>query len=436
MASINTIVQITITKGTKSVSQESFSVPCIFGSSARFVDVIRYYSSTSAMLADGFLISDPEFIAASELAEQSPSVSQWAVSHFTPSVAQVDQFQVNLLSTGHLYSLTTNGVVLSYTASGGDTQQSILGQLLTQALAISPAVVSGTVVGTGAGATLTLTSSTPGVAVAYTAIDPDLTHVASVANHSIPSDIAVTQQSDNSWYGIIVCSHTDWDILQVAAYVETQLKLYGTSSNDAAILTSSVTDLASQLKAKNYTRTFLLYSASPAAFPEAAWIGALFPTTPGAANWNFKTLAGITADNLSSTQITFAQNKNCNVYIVIGGVSIATIGITPSGQYIDVTVFIDWLTSTMQSNVYSVLVNSAKVPYTNKGIVSIENPIAQTLQQGQNNGGLAPGWSIGAPDVSAVSSADKANRVLNGVTFQCTLAGAVNKVNVQGFVSV
>ena len=107
-----------------------------------------------------------------------------------------------------------------------------------------------------------------------------------------------------------------------------------------------------------------------------------------------------------------------------------------SAEFIDVTILIDWITSTMQANVYSILVNTNKIPYTNKGIAAVENGVAQTLQQAQDNGGLAAGWDVTGPDISQVSQADKASRILNNVVFNATLAGAINQVNIQGYVSV
>lgn len=438
MGSISNVVSITITKGSQSVSVQSFSVPCIFGPSARFGDPIRYYTSPTAMLSDGFLTTDPEYIFAVSVEAQSPAPPKFGVSHFTASVVQVDRIQVNTLAASHLYEFTLDSVLISYTSTGLDTQQSILVALNSAIVAAFPTnpPVTGAVTGSGPAAELTLTATVAGAGASYSAVDADLTLTNLTPNHSIAQDIAALQAVDDTWYGVLVTSHADNDIEQVASYIETQLKLYGTSSNDSDILTSVSTDLASILKGKSFERTYLMYSASPNLGPEAAWMGRMFPTVPGSANWNFKTLVEISPDNLSPTQIANAQGKNCNVYITIGGVNIATLGVTPGGEFIDVTVFLDWLKSTMQANVFSVLVNNPKVPYTNKGVVAIENPIAQTLQQGQNNGGLAAGWTVNGPDVANVSQADKADRTLNGVSFNAQLAGAINVVNIQGFVSV
>jgi len=48
---------------------------------------------------------------------------------------------------------------------------------------------------------------------------------------------------------------------------------------------------------------------------------------------------------------------------------------------------------------------------------------------------LAPGFTVTAPKVAAVSSADKALRTLPDVTFQATLAGAIHNLTITGRVS-
>ena len=92
--------------------------------------------------------------------------------------------------------------------------------------------------------------------------------------------------------------------------------------------------------------------------------------------------------------------------------------------------------STMEVNVYQILASAEKVPFTNAGITMIEAAVRQTLQVAENGGGLAPGWTVTVPDISAISPTDKGTRTLNGITFNATLAGAINIVNIVGYVGV
>lgn len=445
MASQNLIVKVTITKSTRTVSQQSFGLAAILGPSNRFGDLFRFYDDPSAMLTDGFMTSDPEYIHAVALDSQAIKPSQWLVGKFTTPVAQVSTIAVNTLTVSHLYSFTLGGIPINYTSAGsGDTQQSILAALLTAIGVAYPSnpPVTGVVAGSGSGALLTLTSTVAGQGFAITAVGSQLTLAAVTANHSIVDDIVILQAAllpEQQFYGLLVTSKVAADILQVATYVETQLAVYLSATLDADTLTSVTTDIMSVLKGLAFDRTMLLYSAQAnTKAPDAAWMGYMLPTTPGVGNWAEKTLKGVTADNLSPTQISNVLGKNGNVYVPMGGAGITLFGTCASGEFFDVTIFLDWLASTMQSNVFRVQTdpNNLKIPYTNGGIAMIENPMRQTMQQGQDNQGLVPGWTVFGPDVTAVSPADKTSRTLNGLGFDGELAGAINKVNIQGSVSV
>lgn len=440
------VVNVTILKSTRVVQLAAFNVPCIFGASGRVSVPTLYVDSADMLEANGgpFMDSDPEYIEAAALMSQSITPAKFLVAPNTPSVAQVDTFAVGTLTVSHQYKFTMGTTVISYTsAPSGDTQQVILAALLAAIGTAFPTnpPVTGAVTGSGAGALLTLTASVAGVGVSYSAIDGSLTHVAVTPNHSIATDIATAQQAapaDTPFYGVIVCSHVKGDILQVAAYIETQLLVYVTATLDSAVLTNAAGNVMATLKALSYDRTMIMYSAQANTNgPDGAWMGYMLPTTPGVGNWAMKTLNGVAADNLTPTQISNIVGNNGNVYITLGGNGTTLYGITAGGEYLDVTIFLDWLSSTIQSGIIAVETDplNLKIPYTNQGIAMLESPVRTTLQTGQNNNGLVPGWEVFAPNANDVPSADRANRELNGLGFTAQLAGAINTINITGYVS-
>ena len=444
MASSSLIVNVVITKSTRVVSQQAFNVPAIFGPSNRFGDPYRVYNTVDQMISDGFLPSDPEVIEATALTSQAIKPSQFVVSKFTAAVAQVDKFSLPAAPVAaQVYGFTINSIPVSYAAQLGDTEQVVLAALLAAIGAAFPVnpPVAGAVTGAGAGAVLTLTSSVAGVGVSYTAVSAGLLRVAFTASHSIAQDIATAQAAvlaAAQFYGVIVTSHVASDILQVASYIETQLLVYLAATLDADCLTNVTTDIMSQSKALAFDRTMILYSAQANTNgPDGAWMGYMLPTTPGTGNWAMKTLVNVVADNLSATQIANVVSKNGNVYVIVGGNGTTLYGIAPGGEYFDVTIFLDWLASTMQTAVIAVETDplNLKIPYDNQGIAMLESPIAATLKQGQDNQGLVPGWSVFAPNANDVPAIDRRNRVLNNIGFNAQLAGAINKINIQGFVS-
>lgn len=249
--------------------------------------------------------------------------------------------------------------------------------------------------------------------------------------------LAAVQAVRNDWYALACVDHAAADVLAIALVIEAQKKIFLTSSADPVILTNVNTDVAYQLKQLGYKRTACLYSASAALFPEMAFLGACLPLGVGNSTWKFKQLVGIPSDNLSDTQIAFARGKGCNMYVPVQGVDITIEGVMAGGQFIDLTRGIDALQALMEQDVLQLFVDQPKVPYTNKGISAIENIMRSDLQEFVDNGFLSdsPKFSVSGPDASAVPNSDKRNRVLNGLAFTATVAGAIHKTTINGFLS-
>jgi len=432
MGSIDKVVQVVITKGTRVVSQTAFGIPAIFGPSNRMgSDAFRIYSDPADMLDDGFLSSDPEYKHAVSLMSNQKKPAQFVISKFSAAVAQVATLtpDVTLQSIQHFIA-TIDAVAYDFTSDATPTAA----EVVTGLIALINADVNCKMAASGTN-TLILTAKVAGIGSTVTG-SANLPVVQTTPNHSITDDIHALQQINDNWYATIITSKAKADILQVAAYIETQLKLFGFSTADVDTQTSVVTDIFSLLKSKNYERTFGLFSAEAASGPEASWIGQIVAQTPGSATWKFKTLVGIDSDNLNDTQETNIQGKNGNVYVDIGGVDITSEGVCADGEYIDIVLGDDWLSSTMKVNVFTPLVNEPKIPFNNKGIVAIENAVTQTLKQGSKNNFLNDDYSVTVPDQNDISTADKNSRTLNGVVFNATHSGAIHKVNIQGFIGV
>lgn len=254
---------------------------------------------------------------------------------------------------------------------------------------------------------------------------------------------------NNAWYGLAITDRTPATIQAVAAWAEANDKLFGYSVAEAgATSEASTTDTPYLLKQSNYYRTFGFYHAAAATdYPEIAVMARCFAIKPGGETWAFKKLAGVTTDNLTSTQYTAATAKNLNTFESFrDSVSITRNGVTAAGEYIDVIRFRDWLQEEIQVNVFNVLINRDKVPYTDAGIATIEAAIAKAMELGQVRGGIAPteydedlneipGWVITVPLSSSVSANNKANRLLEDVSFVARLAGAIHVIEITGSLS-
>lgn len=266
-----------------------------------------------------------------------------------------------------------------------------------------------------------------------------------VPSASVVTDLEAIQDVNDDWYALACTDRTSATVQAIAAWIETQIKIFGTASSDTNIINQppgpggDTTSIAYLLFNAGYARSFVLYyEDANEDYPECAWFGNCLPLQPGSETWKFKTLNTITYSDLSTNQENNAFQKKCNTYEYVGGVGITQNGTVAAGEFIDIIRGIDWLTSTIQTYVYSILVNSPKIPYTNAGITAVEGQIRQVLQIGIDNNFIAsePPIQISVPNALTVPSIDKANRVLNNVRFQATLAGAIQAVFITGTVSV
>lgn len=238
---------------------------------------------------------------------------------------------------------------------------------------------------------------------------------------------------DNDWYGLILESKDQADIEEVAQnWIESRIKLFLARTSDAAVKDATAGNVLENLNAAELDRTAIFYSEDTDNYLDAAIAGLQLPKDPGSTNWAYKGLSGPEFDALTPTEADNITNNEGNIYIRVAGLNVTQFGTVASGEYIDVIRGSDFLQARIQELVYTELVQSEKIPYTNDGIAVVENRLREALQLGVNNQIINPDFTITVPDVADVTEADKGNRFLPDVEFQATLTGAINKVQIRG----
>jgi hypothetical protein len=279
--------------------------------------------------------------------------------------------------------------------------------------------------------------------------DPYRTMTIELESGDVISASFVTTGGSNQPTATISYTEQD-DVLEVAAWAETQRKIFFHTDNDPNIITSNTTDLAYQLKALSYDRTAIAYHPdliTSDQFLCEAWIGKMLGKyEPGVEDWYLKKLSGITAYNLTSAQRTFALGKNCAIYTTTAGVPSTERGDVVSGEHIDVIQGVDWLEALIQETIFEELTKGIP-PYTNEGIAIIEGLLKQCLETAQRKGIIANsgltdangndvGYIVSVPLLADISSQDKINRILPDVTFQAILSGSIRYIKISGVVTV
>jgi hypothetical protein len=252
----------------------------------------------------------------------------------------------------------------------------------------------------------------------------------------IAADFTAVVAADPAFYGVLTDSQSSAEVQALAPTVEALPYLFVYNNSDTACADqASTTDVMYVLKNAARKRTPGLFAQSQLlCYSAAAWMGRLFPTTAGSENWAFKTLAGVPADNLTTSQVHAVEGKNASVYTPLAGINATQFGKTPDGEWIDIIRGVDALKNVMQIGILAMQLNSLKVPFTDAGIDMYRASITASLKQFVDSGFLSdsPPPTVSLPAAKAVSTISKAARNLPNVSFAATLAGAINSTTING----
>lgn len=155
-----------------------------------------------------------------------------------------------------------------------------------------------------------------------------------------------------------------------------------------------------------------------------------FPQTEGSITWANKVITGVQLSGYTLAEETELLDENINYLTEELGYTITQFGRTLSGSNIDITRSKDWLKNRIQEGLTYALVNSKKIPFTNKGLATISSALDQVGVQAVQQDMLSS-YSVSIPDISDIPLADKSNRVLSNVIFNAQLSGAVETISIE-----
>jgi hypothetical protein len=439
--SIGRIITVNISRQASTVARAGFGVGLIMGAAAVSLfgatEYVREYASADAMLTDGFIATDPEYLAVLAYFSQSQKPARVLVGKYSPVATVKEITYAGALTAGTVSVEVFDTVYSEAFAVSQDATMTAL------AAAIQANARVATCAWNNATQVLTITSIA-GVDVSIGAVGvADFTSAAIGLGTQPASGFATAltniRNDNDDWFMLCLASYGYADALAAMATIEALSRMHCLTVYDrqAAISAGDTQNLAYVNQANNYANSFVIYSD---VFQQlgAAWMGLCLPFDPGAETWKFKTLGGVTAANLTESQATNLENIKANWYAEIGGVDITSEGVVGSGEFIDIIRLVYWTEARIREGIYTRLTQLPKMPYTDVGFSIVESEIRQVLRQGIANGGYIDDekLSVTVPKRADISTADAALRILPDVTFYATLAGAVHSVAVQGTVSV
>lgn len=286
------------------------------------------------------------------------------------------------------------------------------------------------------GAAIACTTGVAGTLVQYKNWSRYLEFTDTSTDPGIAADLAAIALEDNDWYGLTLDTVNTATALAAAEWVESNGKIaaFTTCDQDSAINNG----LHYELQEAAYARSGGWQNDNDVfGFTGAAILGDRFPYDPGGDTWAFKTLAGVSVDRPTGARRAAILAANGSLYNVVAGINVTEGGTVGSGEYYDIRRGIDWLQAEIQIDVFALLANAQKVPYTDKGVDMVKSVIDAALKLAVRRGLLVEGSTeVTAPAVADVSTTDRGNRLLPDVTFTGDLQGAIHAVRIAGTLSV
>lgn len=481
---VSRLINVSVNLTPAAAAAQSLSTLLLLGSSS-VIDVnerFRSYNSIEEVAAD-FGTTAPEYLAAVLWFEQSPqpaslAIGRWAQSATaglligaTLSAAQQALSVFTAIPDGKFGYAYDGGSVTNTAAinlSGATSLPNVAALITAQTPGITVAWNPGfqrfeaTSLTTGASSAVSFFSSP-------TSGGTDISSILGMAQADsgaytvqgiVPETaLACVELFDlnygQTWYGLFVIGTVDADVLAIAAFIEAagNKHTYFVNTQEAGVLNSATTsDIASQLAALGYNRTWTQYSSSSlyAAISAAARI---LPTdytgNSTVITLFYKREPGVVAESLNSTQVGALEAKNCNVFVNYNNnTAIIEPGVASSGLFLDIICGTDWFSLQVQAGLYNLLYTTpTKIPQTDAGTQQLVNVIEAICAQAVINGLLAPGiwnsggfgvlnqgdqlvkgWYVYAPKVATQSQADRVRRKSVPIQVAAKLAGAVHTV--------
>lgn len=435
---LNDVVQVTITTESAKVLQPGYGVPLILSAGATFPERARVYEDIDGLESDGFTSSMPEHKAASALFAQNPRPEEVIIGRLVNKPTM--RWAVTpVVGNAVTYKLKIDGTEVSYTSDASATATEIIGGLKTAIDALSKAITT-----SDQTTYLRIVANTAGAW--FDVSSPDVSKLGITMDNADPgfaTDLSAIKVENNDWYAVLNPYASSAINVAVAAWVETNKKLFLAQTIDSDVLTvawhaTNSLDVGSLLRRAAYARTALIYHPTNNEMAAAAWAGKLLPMDPGSETWAFKTLSGVTAYSLSSTNRSNATTKYVNTYEAIAGLNMTSPGKVSANEWIDTIRFIDWQETDAATGIFRVVANNPKLPYTDAGIAAVAAEVRASLARGVDAGGLAddPAPTVSVPKAADVSAQDKADRILRDITFDATLAGAIHEIRISGRVAL
>lgn len=199
-----------------------------------------------------------------------------------------------------------------------------------------------------------------------------------------------------------------------------------------------VSDLPSVYTGTLDDNTFVAYTTQSDEYPAAAAAGAFLPKDPGSVNMNNLQISSITNEVLTGTEKSELETNRYNYVVKKYGVDVMSSSYLQGDLYIDQMRDRDYVKTTMEENIASLLINNDKIPYDDTGIAQVVSTVNKTLNQAFGNGIIASNaggqalFTVTSQSLSDIPQQDIDDRVLKTIEFSYVESGAIDGAEITG----
>lgn len=454
MAYNDKVVDVTVNLGTKPIDTVSFNTPLFVAVHNVFPERARAYISLDAMVADGFAVGSPAHKYASKVFSGNFASNIIVVGRQSWESTEIifrqgmkidpeNPVAFNVKSGSYTKSIALNAtntgtpVSLAEGLVDAINNDSVLNKIIE-------AVSTGT-----SDTTVTITATGTAAEGSFSiGVDFGDVILRNTSSETLSEVLPEVEAENSSWYFLSEELHNEASILAAAEYAETNFKLHVYSTADTESLVTNGDSIANQLKALQYDCSIGMYDPqADEEFPESGIVGAMASNDPSYGDSiHLKTMPGVIAPKLSTTQSMNIWDQNLNFYRMINGVGAFWEGKCASGQYVDVVRFGHWIKFRTEESLFgymsrrsnmglSVRMSDDDLP--NLKAVIMNNPI----NPGIRNGAILTGYDdvnktfydpvVTIPKRSQIPTNDIASRTLDGVKVELVYNGALHFIKIR-----
>lgn len=262
---------------------------------------------------------------------------------------------------------------------------------------------------------------------------------------------ALSLDGDMNWYFLLSNVRTSTTCpttmpKQLSLTADTYKKMYVVEfNNETAVNLTANTDAIAFASASanggDSDRVVVMVTDKFQEYIDCALIGRMATFKPAGATWKFKNLTRISGTAFKDGDVANMHAGFVNTYVTKFGVKQTSEGLTTSSKkvFADIRILKDYITARMSEDIGQMFINTPKIPYDASGIQKVASVLEGCFGKFYTEGLIAidetgmPLYTLIMPKLSSIDSVDKANRKLTGITFTATLAGAIHKVEITGY---